>query len=145
MKIDYKIMGIPSRKDNIEVLKRTIGITDTDVFLDTVCRKNPMWTWKNKRGDDTFEWVRHTKEELIKKLAIIGVEKRAASLLSPELVNEFGVSAEDIKSLEHLWSKCEGKNAYYKVIADAYIENGSLTLTDEQKTKAFDAYNEARK
>lgn len=46
MKIDYKIMGIPSRKDNIEALKRAIGITDTDVFIDTECRKSPMWTWK---------------------------------------------------------------------------------------------------
>lgn len=122
------------------------GYNGTENFVQVIDeKKEGCSNWWSKRGDDTFEWVRHTKEELIKKLASTGVEKRAASLLSPELAKEFGVSAEDIKSLEHLWKKCEGKNAYYKVIADAYIENGSLTLTDEQKAKAFEAYKEARK
>lgn len=46
MKSDYKIMGIPERGENIEVLKQQLGITDDDVFLDTEHRKNPMWTWK---------------------------------------------------------------------------------------------------
>ena len=46
MKLDYKIMGIPQRKENIDILKKQLDLTSDDVFLDTECRKNPMWTWK---------------------------------------------------------------------------------------------------
>lgn len=101
--------------------------------------------WWSKRGEDTFEWVRHNKEEQLKKLSSTGVVKRVAALLTPELASVFGVTAEDIRGLEHIWNKCEGKTAYYKVIADAYIENGSLSLTPEQKQKAYEMYLEARK
>lgn len=100
--------------------------------------------WWSKRGDDTFEWVKHEKDEQLKKLMATGVEQRVAALLSPELAEVFGVTAEDIKKFSHLWDKCEGKNAYYKVIANAYIENGYLGLTDEQKSAAYDEYKKAR-
>ena len=44
--IDFRIMGVPSRMDNIRLLQQQLGITDASVFLDTEYRKNPMWTWK---------------------------------------------------------------------------------------------------
>lgn len=46
MKIEYKIMGVPSRLENIKLLQSQIGLSNSDVFLDTEYRRNPMWTWK---------------------------------------------------------------------------------------------------
>lgn len=100
--------------------------------------------WWSKRGEDTFEWVRHGKEAQLRKLMSTGVVKRVAALLTPELAMVFGVTVEDIRDLEYIWNKCEGKTAYYKVIADAYIENGVFVLTEEQKAHAFEVYKEAR-
>lgn len=56
MKLDYKIMGIPQRMDNIEILKKQLDLTSDDIFLDIEGKKNPMWTWKQtarvKADDD---------------------------------------------------------------------------------------------
>lgn len=46
MKVEYKIMGIEERRENIELLKIQLGIKEEDVFIDVEHRKNPMWTWK---------------------------------------------------------------------------------------------------
>lgn len=45
-KIEYRIMGVPSRMDNIKLLWEQLGIGEKETFLDTQYRHNPMWTWK---------------------------------------------------------------------------------------------------
>lgn len=54
MAIEYKIMGIEARRGNIESLKRSLELTENDVFIDRELRRNPMWSWKqtvNLRGE----------------------------------------------------------------------------------------------
>lgn len=122
------------------------GYNGTPNYVQVIDEPKPGCSkWWSKRGEDTFEWVRHPKDVQLKKLASAGVVKRVAALLSPELASVFDVMVEDIQSLHHIWDRCEGKTAYYKVIADAYIENGSFTLTDDQRIAAYSVYLEERR
>lgn len=122
------------------------GYKGTDNFIQIIDHRDPHSSaWWSKRGDDTFVWVRHTKEELLKRLAASGVCKRAAAILVPELAAEFGITVEDISDMKHIFDHCEGKNAFYKTIADAYIANGSISLSDQQRTEAYNVYINARK
>ena len=49
-KIEYRIMGVPSRIGNIRLLQSQLGISDKETFIDTEYRRNPMWTWKQTVG-----------------------------------------------------------------------------------------------
>ena len=54
-----------------------------------------------------------------------------------------GVSLGDLKRLAPCFENLDGKHAYERLIYEAYLANGSFTLTDEQREKAYKEYKEA--
>lgn len=80
---------------------------------------------------------------------IIGHDIMVGSIfLIPEVAEQVGFDfAKDheklIPVIEYLDSK--QKWGYYKIIYEAYVENGSMTLTDEQRQRAYESYLESRK
>ena len=64
--------------------------------------------------------------------------------LVPEFCETIGFSVEDLPQLNILITKLDDKHMYEKIIYDSYIENGSFTLTDEQRDRAYKSYKNSR-
>lgn len=64
--------------------------------------------------------------------------------LIPEFCNEIGFTLEDLGKLSPLIEKLDEKHMYEKIIFNSYIENGSFTLTDDQRDRAYKSYKESR-
>lgn len=64
--------------------------------------------------------------------------------LVPEFCNEIGFTLEDLVKLSPLVEKLDEKHKYEEIIFNSYIENGSFTLTDEQRDRAYKSYKESR-
>jgi hypothetical protein len=66
------------------------------------------------------------------------------SFLVPEFCQEFGITVSDLETLRTLRDRMDRRHSYLVVIYDAYIENGSMTLTDQQRQAAFEEYKKER-
>lgn len=64
--------------------------------------------------------------------------------LIPEFCQEIGLTINDLPKLKPLIDKLDDKHKYEEIIFDSYIENGSFTLTDEQRERAYKSYKESR-
>ena len=64
--------------------------------------------------------------------------------LIPELNEEFGIELEDLKIVESLIAKLDDKHLYFKKIYEYYLENGNMTLTNEQRNAAYEIYKQYR-
>lgn len=64
--------------------------------------------------------------------------------LVPEFCELIGFTWEDLRQLSPLVDKLDHKHMYEKIIYDSYIENESLTLTQEQRDKAYASYKITR-
>ena len=64
--------------------------------------------------------------------------------LVPEFCETIGLLVEDLPQLKILITKLDDKHMYEKIIYDSYIENGSFTLTDEQRDRAYKSYKNSR-
>lgn len=64
--------------------------------------------------------------------------------LIPEFCNEIGFTIEDLPKVKSLINKLDDKHKYEEIIYNSYIENGSFTLTDEQREKAYKSYKKNR-
>ena len=99
----------------------------------------------NLKGNDLIMY-RHdyTKEEFIREALRCGVSLKIGKFLAPEFVRAFDITLEDLSRLKPLVDGLDEKHKYERIIYDAYIENGSFTLTDEQRMAAFETYKAAR-
>ena len=64
--------------------------------------------------------------------------------LIPEFNKQIGFTIEDLPKVKSLIEKLDSKHFYEKIIYDSYIENGSFTLTDEQRDRAYESYKQSR-
>lgn len=64
--------------------------------------------------------------------------------LVPEHNEIFGFTVEHLKEIAPKFDLMPPSHQYEKIICDAYIENGSFTLTDEQRLKAYESYKSQR-
>lgn len=64
--------------------------------------------------------------------------------LVPEFCEAIGFTVEDLPRLKVLIDRLDDKHKYEEIIFDSYISNGSFTLTDEQREKAYKSYKESR-
>ena len=64
--------------------------------------------------------------------------------LIPEFCNEIGFTIKDLPKVKSLIEKLDSKHFYEKIIYDSYIKNGSFTLTDEQRDRAYESYKQSR-
>lgn len=64
--------------------------------------------------------------------------------LIPEFCEVIGFTVEDLPRLKVLINRLDDKHRYEEIIFDSYIDNGSFTLTDEQRARAYKSYKESR-
>lgn len=105
--------------------------------------------WHHKQTKDhvrMFEWQQHTIAELVEKLTQCTDCKRVTTMLVPEFATAIGCkdAAAYLTAIAPAIAKLCDKHQWGKFIYDAYVQNGSLTITDEQKAAAYEAYKAAR-
>ena len=64
--------------------------------------------------------------------------------LTPEFNEAIGFTIKDLPKVKPLIDKLDEKHLYAKIIYEAYLENGSFTLTQEQRDKAYEEYKRLR-
>lgn len=64
--------------------------------------------------------------------------------LIPEFCEAIGLTVNDLPKLRPLIDKLDDKHKYEEIIFNSYIENGSFTLTEEQRARAYKSYKESR-
>lgn len=86
-----------------------------------------------------------SKEDYINYALRSSVGMVIGKFLIPEFCELIGFTWEDLRQLSPLVDKLDPKHMYEKIIYDSYIENKSLTLTQEQRDKAYASYKLTRK
>ena len=64
--------------------------------------------------------------------------------LIPEFNEAIGFTVEDLPRLEVLIDRLDDKHKYEEIIYNSYLKNGSFTLTDEQRERAYKSYKQSR-
>ena len=53
---------------------------------------------------------------------------------------EMGITINDLADLAPLCERLDYRHEYLKIIYNAYLANGNMTMTDEQRREAFEEY-----
>ena len=96
------------------------------------------------RGLDVLFLRRKPKETLIAEALASPLPMAVGKFLIPEFCGEIGFTFEDLPKVRPLIDALDPRHRYEEVIYDSYMENGSFTLTEEQRMRAYKAYSEAR-
>ena len=116
-------------------------------FVDST--RNGWWRYVvTKNGVKHYKWQRHTLTEYVNKLAHCTDCKRVTTLLVPAFVSEVKGSLSDsqyIAAIESAINRLCERHAWGKTVYQAYVANGSLTLTEEQRATAYALYEAARR
>ena len=104
-----------------------------------------QWMRQTSNGStDIFEIVRRPKAELIAHAVEKAKPMAIARFLTPAFAEEIGLQVDDLAALKPMRDALDKKHEYLGIIYDAYVKNGSLTLTDEQRQSAFENYKAIR-
>ena len=97
------------------------------------------------QGKCLFQMKKHdTKDDYIEWALKSYIGMVIGKFLVPEFCAEIGFTIEDLPRLAPLLDRLDDKHAYEKIIYHSYLENGSFTLTDEQRDRAYKSYKESR-
>ena len=97
------------------------------------------------RGKCLFQMKRHnSKEEYIEWALKSNIGMVIGKFLIPEFCVEIGFAIEDLPRLAPLINRLDDKHKYEEIIYNSYLQNGSFTLTDEQRDRAYKSYKESR-
>ena len=97
------------------------------------------------RGKCLFQLKKHnTKEEYIEWALKSNIGLVIGKFLVPEFCAEIGFTIDDLPRLALLIDKLDDKHKYEEIIYNSYLQNGSFTLTDEQRDRAYKSYKESR-
>lgn len=121
----------PKDTDWLILIDKPVGFTDV--------RRTSI------KGTCLFEWRKMSAGQFLAKTLGGNLPMAAGKFLVPEVCAEIGFTLEHLKKLEPVFNKMDEKHKYEKVIFQAYIDNGKMELTQEQRMKAYEAYKEARK
>lgn len=96
------------------------------------------------QGKDYFFFKRKPKEEMIQDALKQELAMVVGKFLVPEFCQEIGFTIEDLPRLQPLIDRLDEKHLYEKIIYEAYLNNGSFTLTQEQRDQAYEEYKRLR-
>lgn len=114
-----------------------IELVDTDRFQ--------WYRHLSGRGKCLFQFRRLDKtQEYIDYALSSNQAMVVGKFLIPEFCEEIGFTINDLPQLQPLIDKLDDKHYYEKIIYDSYIRNGSFTLTDGQREKAYQSYKRSR-
>ena len=115
----------------------TVQLIDTNDF-ENICQISG-------NGECLFLVKKHTNKQtyidwaLKSKLGMV-----VGKFLVPEFCQEIDFTVDDLLKLKPLLEKLDDKHKYEEIIFNAYVENNSFTLTDEQRGLAYQSYKESR-
>ena len=93
---------------------------------------------------DTFYVVRQPKEHYIRWAVKFATGNILGQFLTPAFCEAFGITVDDLPKLQPLCDRLDARHRYQIIIYNAYIANGSMTLTAEQRQAAYEEYRQAR-
>lgn len=97
------------------------------------------------QGKCLFQMKKHkSKEDYIEWALKSNVGMVVGKFLVPEFCAAIGFTIEDLPRLKVLIDKLDDKHKYEEIIYNSYLENGSFTLTDEQRDRAYKSYKDSR-
>lgn len=96
------------------------------------------------RGEDWFFYKSKTKDELIADAVRSPLAMVVGKFLVPEFCDAIGFTYGDLGKIKPLIDRLDEKHVYERIIYEAYLANGSLTLTDEQRLAAYESYEASR-
>ena len=97
------------------------------------------------QGKCLFQLKKHrSKEDYINWALESQIGMVIGKFLIPEFCKAIGFTIEDLPLLRVLINRLDDKHRYEAIIYDSYIENGSFTLSDEQRARAYKSYKESR-
>jgi hypothetical protein len=98
----------------------------------------------HKDGNDMILVPKMDKEWYITDCINSDFGISAGKMFVPEFAVYIGLTVNDLKRFEPYLSLLDDKHKYYKVIYEAYMQNGDFTLTDEQREAAYEEYKKYR-
>ena len=97
------------------------------------------------KGKCLFQMKRHKdKQEYIDWAVKSNLGMVVGKFLVPEFCEEIGFTIDDLPKLKVLIDKLDDKHKYEEIIYNSYLQNGTFTLTDEQRRKAYKSYKATR-
>lgn len=110
--------------------------------------ENPAeFEWREElslRGVSTFRYRKETPAEMVRRTLENGDALLVGKFLVPEVAQAIGATVSDILPLETLLQQLDDEHKYIAVIFEAVKQNGSFSLTDEQRAEAYETYRKAR-
>lgn len=97
------------------------------------------------QGMDYIQLRRKPKDILIQEALAENFPLALGKFLIPEFDQEINFNLNDLLLLTPMVKDLDAKHQYEKIIFEAYLENKSFTLTEEQLEEAYAVYKEARK
>jgi hypothetical protein len=97
------------------------------------------------QGKCLFQMKKHpSKDKYIDYALQSNLGMVVGKFLIPQFCEAIGFDINDLPRLKALTDKLDDKHKYEEIIFNSYIENGSFTLTDVQRARAYKSYKESR-
>lgn len=97
------------------------------------------------QGKCLFQLKKHSsKEDYINWALKSKVGMVIGKFLVPEFCAQIGFELEDLLTLKPLLERLDDRHKYEEIIYFSYLENGSFTLTEEQRLRAYQSYKKSR-
>ena len=106
--------------------------------------RNVMQLRKADKSLCLFKWRKMSADEFVAYTLRTNLPMEIGKFLVPEVAEFLGFTIEHLKQLNSVADRLDEKHRYEKVIYDAYLTNGSFTLTDEQRNAAYQEYVRTR-
>lgn len=89
--------------------------------------------------------IHSSKEDYIQWALKSSTGMVIGKFLVPEFCAAIGFLIDDLPRLTPLIERLDEKHSYEEIIFNSYIENGSFTLTQEQRDRAYESYKMTRR
>lgn len=97
------------------------------------------------QGKCLFQMKKHnSKEDYINWAIQSNIGMVIGKFLVPEFCTKIGFTIEDLPKIKVLLERLDDKHRYEEIIYNSYLENGSFTLTSEQRDRAYESYKTYR-
>lgn len=97
------------------------------------------------QGKCLFQMKKHnSKEDYINWAIQSNIGMVIGKFLVPEFCTKIGFTIEDLPKIKVLLERLDDKHKYEEIIYNSYLENGSFTLTSEQRDRAYESYKKYR-
>ena len=102
--------------------------------------KNVLQFRKKNGKRCLFKWRKMTPEEFVEYTLNSKLPMEIGKFLVPEVCEYLGFTLDHLKQLAPVVERLDDKHAYERIIYEAYMENGAMFLTTEQRDLAYAVY-----